>query len=146
MEQNRLSDEDYNFIYSRVPRVCVDLVVKTSEGILLTLRQIEPYKGLWHFPGGRIKWNETVEQAANRISLAEIGTGVKIESMLGYMDIFESQDGNPRHTVSIVLLVTPKSSEVKGSWQAEKIHYFKKMPEKMHPDHGKFLGANNLFN
>ena len=144
MENNRLSDEDYNSIYSRVPRVCIDLVIKTPDGILLTLRKIEPHKDTWHFPGGRIKWNETIEQAANRISSAEIGTEVKISSVLGYMDIFESQEGNPRHTVSIVLSVTPKNNEVKGSWQAEKIQYFSKMPEKMHPDHGKFLIENGI--
>jgi ADP-ribose pyrophosphatase YjhB (NUDIX family) len=142
----RLTDQEYDFVYSRVPRTCVDLVIKNSEGVLLSLRQIEPYKGLWHFPGGRVMFNETIEEATQRISLAELGVEVTIDSMAGYIDIFEGTKESPRHSISIALFVTPKSKDIKGSWQAEKFKVFKKLPENMHPDHGKFLREHNIIN
>ena len=43
----------FDEIYSKVPRLCVDIIIKSEDGILLPLRSIEPYEGKWHIPGGQ---------------------------------------------------------------------------------------------
>ena len=63
-----LSHEDFLSIYSRVPRLCVDLIITSEEGVLLSLRAIEPYLGQWHFPGGTVYKGETIEEAAKRVA------------------------------------------------------------------------------
>lgn len=74
-----LSDKDYDFIYSRVPRLCVDLAIKSKKGVLLTKRLIEPYKNTWHMPGGRVKFRESLADAIQRIAQDELGTKVVIK-------------------------------------------------------------------
>lgn len=75
----KLSHELYKQIYSQVPRLCVELVIKNSEGVLLTLRNIVPYKAYWHLPGGTVLFNETLEQTVKRVAWEELG--VKVSSM-----------------------------------------------------------------
>ncbi len=71
---------------SKVPRLCIDLIVKTKDGILLTKRQIPPYIGYWHTPGGTVLLHEKLESAAERIAQEEIGTKIKIIKLLGTME------------------------------------------------------------
>lgn len=109
-QKSYLSDEEYDFIYSRVPRICVDLLVKNPTGhILLTQRTIEPYVGHWHFPGGRIKFRESIEDAVKRIGKSELGVDLSDEISNGKVVIVghcefpeEYQKGQPRHSISIV--------------------------------------------
>lgn len=103
-----LSESDYNFIYSRAPRICVDLVIKTRKGIFLTKRDIQPYKGKWHLPGGRVRFRESIETAIDRIAKQEIGSPVVIKKLLGFMEFpREVQDCNKRHSISLAFLVVP---------------------------------------
>lgn len=103
-----LSETDYNFIYSRAPRICVDLVIKTYSGVHLIKREIQPYKGKYHLPGGRVRFRESIENAVQRIAKSEIGMNVKIQCVLGFMEFTrERQNGNKRHSISIAFLVKP---------------------------------------
>ena len=46
-----LPQEEFEWIFSRVPRLTVELVITAPRrGVLLSLREIEPCKGLWHLP------------------------------------------------------------------------------------------------
>lgn len=140
-----LSEKDYNFIYSRAPRLCVDLVIKDKKGIVLSLRDIEPGKNTWHLPGGRVKFRETISRAAERIAKSELGIKVKLIKPLGVMEFLdEVQSGKPRHSVSVALLVKIKSGTLKGNWQAGRVEFFKKLPKPTYPGHAKFLKENKL--
>jgi hypothetical protein len=48
-----LSEKEFWDIYKKVPRLTVEIILKSEKGIYLTERQIEPCKGLWHFPEGQ---------------------------------------------------------------------------------------------
>jgi hypothetical protein len=48
-----LSEKKFWDIYKKVPRLTVEIILKSEKGIYLTERQIEPCKGLWHFPEGQ---------------------------------------------------------------------------------------------
>jgi ADP-ribose pyrophosphatase YjhB (NUDIX family) len=141
-----LSKQDYNFIYSKVPRLCVDLVLRNKNGeILLSKRDIEPCKGSWHLPGGRVQLGENLNDAANRIAQAEIGAKIGIKGQLGICEFFseKNKDGLKTHSVSIVLeadtIGSPKALD-----QSSEIKFFKKIPEKMVPEQRDFLLSKDI--
>lgn len=131
-----LSEKDYNFIYSRVPRICVDLVIKTYSTVHLIQRDTQPYKGKWHLPGGRIRFRESIDKAIQRIAKDEIGINVKVECVLNVMEFTrETQQGNKRHSISIAFLV-----KARGTLITKVITDH----SKIHPVHLKFLKQNKL--
>lgn len=148
MNNTYLSDEDYDFIYSRVPRVCVDLLIKNSKGeVLLTERDIEPYKDHWHFPGGRIKFRETAEMTIKRILKGELGQEIDVTPrIVGFCQFLEEiQKGQERHSVSIVHEITlPDSIEIKLDNQAKDVRFFAELPEPIIPPQKEFLIKNNF--
>lgn len=145
LKNNWLSEKDYNFIYSRVPRMCVDLVIKDKKGIVLSLRDIEPGKNTWHLPGGRIKFKESVFDAAARIAKTELGIKIKLKKLLGIMEFpDEVQKGQPRHSISVVFLASIESGKIRGTWQAGKVDFFKKLPKPTYREHARFLKAKKL--
>lgn len=130
-----LSKKEYNNIYSKVPRICVDLVIKSRAGVLLIKRDIQPYRNKWHLPGGRILFRETIDDAIQRIAKKEIGCSVTIKKQVGAMEFLkEVQDGNKRHSVSIVFLVEPN-----GISNGEYLR-----SGNIHPIHFNFLKENNI--
>lgn len=124
----RLSLEEFNSIYSRVPRLCVDLAVITDKGIVLTKRKITPYNGMWHTPGGTVLKGESLSDAVKRVAEGEIGVEVKIEKLLGPMEALN--DGKTgRHTVSLYFLVTPKLVNFYSNEQSSQIKIFSSLPK-----------------
>ena len=123
----RLPLKTFEYIYERVPRICVDLVIKSPKGVLLSLRNIPPI-GYWHFPGGSILFNESPENAVQRVAKEELGVKVKIVKLLGVIS-FHNYIGLG-HPISIAYLVKPLSP-IKGPVsQASAIKYFKTPPPK----------------
>lgn len=142
MVNNYLSDEEYDFIYSRVPRICIDLLIKNSKGeVLLTKRDIEPYKDYWHFPGGRIKFRETVKQSIQRIIKSELGIVTEIISEhIGFCEFLdEVQNGNYRHSISLVHLVELDNEEFTLDNQAKEVKFFAELPNPIIPPQYEFL-------
>ncbi len=137
---SKLSDKDYKFIYNRVPRACVDIVIKSKEGILLIKREIEPYKGKYSLPGGGIKFGESIEKAINRIAMAELGYPVVIHKLIGYMEFLREKKGvDKRHSISTAFLCSFKKENYD-------FLYFKKIGHNnnIHPVHKEFLITHNL--
>lgn len=142
-----LSDHDYDFIYSKVPRICVDLLVRNSEKtkVLLTKRTIEPYVNHWHFPGGRIKFRETIIDSLKRIANAELGISLEEVSLnpLGACEFLEEyQGGSPRHSISIVHeLIIPEDTVFSAQ---DKYEWFLEIPELTIPPQKSFLTKFNI--
>jgi ADP-ribose pyrophosphatase YjhB (NUDIX family) len=141
MKPKKLPQEEFNAIYSRVPRLCVDLVVITDQGVLLSRRNITPYKGMWHTPGGTILKGETLEAAVKRVALEEIGVDVKIEKLLGPME-FLRDGSSERHTVSLAFEVRPLSLDFQSDEQSDKIAFFQSIPQNTIPVQKRFLQQN----
>lgn len=71
-----LTKEEFDSIYSKVPRLTVELVIKDGDKILLTKRSIEPCRGLWHLPGGTVYFGESLLDAVKRIAKKELSIDV----------------------------------------------------------------------
>lgn len=76
----------YAQIHSLMPIVCVDVVVVSEWSVLLLKRAIEPLKGSWYFPGGRLQRGETVMEAAYRVVAQECGVQIDRPVFIGYED------------------------------------------------------------
>lgn len=99
------SQAEFDAIYSRVPRLCVELVMVEPGGVVLTKRSISPGEGLWHLPGSTLRFGETLVQAAHRVALDE--TGVEVED-LQQLGIIEYAFPNYAHwPVGVAYLAQP---------------------------------------
>ena len=132
----------FEYVYNRVPRLCVDLVIKTSEGVVLSKRDIPPSKGKWHIPGGTILFKEKLEDAIKRIALEETGLKLEIIDTIGTIEFFIPTVIG--HAVSIVHLCKPVSGKLRGSFQGKEIKYFKSVPPNTIKEQAKFLFEKNL--
>jgi len=82
-----LEKSEYDSIYARVPRLCVEVVISTPErGVLLMRRDIPPNIGAWHIPGGTVLFAEPIAEAVQRVARDELGLGVDVGEMLGFIE------------------------------------------------------------
>jgi colanic acid biosynthesis protein WcaH len=106
-----LDSDTFKTVVANTPLVSIDLVVRNSMGeFLLGHRTNRPARGYWFAPGGRILKNESLDQAFNRISEAELGKTFKRGSakLLGvyehfYRDSSFGIDGDAPDTHYVVL-------------------------------------------
>lgn len=141
MAVKKLPLKTFKSIYSKVPRLTIDIVIKSPEGIVLSKRDIPPAKGMWHLPGGTVYYSETHQQAAKRIALDEAGVKIKIVKLLGVIE-YQPEKYSLGHCTAIVYLVKITSGELRGSFQAKQLDFFKSVPPNTIPETAKFLKLN----
>jgi colanic acid biosynthesis protein WcaH len=153
MTTRYLSDQEFFAIYSKVPRLNVDLIIKTDAGILMALRSIEPYLDHWHLPGGTVYKTETIEQAALRVAQTETGLTCRMVACHGYMEFpHEIRSGSTpetqnidTHTVSIVIELAVVGGELRHDGNAKELIYVKELPPQTVTEHATFLTTRNFF-
>jgi colanic acid biosynthesis protein WcaH len=75
MKSVHLSDGEFITAIKTMPLISIDLLVSNGNGhVLVGLRKMKPAQGYWFVPGGRIRKNETLDDAFIRIVQVEIGT------------------------------------------------------------------------
>lgn len=137
----RLPLKTFKSIYSKVPRLTIDLIIKAPPGIVLSKRDIVPAKGMWHVPGGTVYYSETHQQAVERIALDETGLKVKIVKLLGVIEYLREKY-SLGHCTAIVYLVKITSGELRGSFQAKELKFFTSVPKNTIPEQAKFLNLH----
>lgn len=138
----RLPQKEFKYIYSRVPRLCVDLIIQSDEGIILAKRDIPPALGFWHLPGGTILLGENIEQALKRVAQREVHLEIETQELLGVIEY--SKEIAPGHSQSIALayLVKVVGGKLSGSKEAKDVKFFKELPDKIIPEQKLFLSKN----
>lgn len=143
----KLSSEEFKTLYSKVPRLTVEIVVKNENGTLLTLRNVPPYEGWWHIPGGTVRFKESIRKAVKRIAKAELGVDCNISEFLGYIEYLNNTPfGGFDYPVGLAFLVKPISNHFKTDFQGSDIRYFKKLPKKVIKEQRQFLVRNKALN
>lgn len=139
-----LDNKDYEFIFSRVPRLCLDFIIVKDKSFLLAQRDIAPSKGYWALPGGMLRKGETIKQGAERILNDEVGVKKFSMEMIGFIEFIHEidQQGIDMHNVSIAFLVHLADEEPVAKSQATEIKFFKDIPSNIHKEHGMFIGKN----
>lgn len=142
-EDYPLTEEEFSYIYGKVPRLCVDIVIKSKKGVLLSLRNIEPCKGLWHLPGGTVYFGESLSDAIRRIAKRELGVSIAGTELLGYIEYPSHHRNGLDSPVSIVFLAEYEG-DIKPNHEAAKLDWFTSLPDKLHPDIGGFINTKVL--
>ena len=69
-----LPDETFKNVIQHTPLISIDLIVRNEQGeVLLGKRVNAPAKGYWFVPGGRVRKNETLDDAFVRLVREELG-------------------------------------------------------------------------
>lgn len=117
--------DGYTYKYPH-PAVTTDCVVFGFDGkelkVLLIERGLDPYKGMWAFPGGFLRMDETAEECARRELREETGLELDKVRELGS---FSGVDRDPRERViSIAYYSLARHSDVKGGDDAAKAKWW----------------------
>jgi len=135
-----IPEEEFDAIYTRVPRLTVELLVRTPKGVALTKRSIEPCKGQWHLPGGTVYFGETLIGAAKRVAMNELGVEINIGKQVGYLEYpLMNKAGYKGWPVGVEFEVTIVSGDITGSHQGEEVGFFNEIPPNTVADQAKFL-------
>lgn len=137
-----LSYDEFMAIYSKVPRLNVELVLVRGGKLLLTKRAITPYKGTWHLPGGAVHFGETFEQAVQRIAREELGIEATIVEQQGYIEYPSAGEqlefvGWPMG----VSFVIETEDDIQLDDEADGFDFFGEVPEDALPDQVKFISG-----
>lgn len=142
MNKNPFTNIEFKKIYSKVPRLCINVVVRTSGGIILALRKKYGWENQWHIPGGTLFYKESVEEAIDRIAKNELGVKIKDIKLLGYTEFSKGEEkkvlgfGN---SVSLTFLCDLVSGLPRPDKNSSEIKIFLKLPNNIINIQKKFL-------
>ena len=80
-------------VIERQPKSAVILVIQNGSGQLLVQERLKhPYFGFWGFPGGKIRWGETIIEAAARELMEETGLSIELTYRGVYHERVQSKE------------------------------------------------------
>ena len=139
VDQHPLSEQEFWEIYRKVPRLTVEVAVTGERGLLLTRRAIEPCRGIWHLPGGTVRFGERLADAVARVARRELGLEVTESRMLGCIEYPSHHEQGLNSPVGIVFLATRHAGTVALNAEASDHGWFRCLPNGMHPEQVRFL-------
>ena len=133
-----LPKDEFDSIFSRVPRITVEVVISSPQrGVLLSLRDIEPCKGMWHLPGGTVRFGEPLVDAVARVASDELGLAVDVGEMLGYIEY----PSHYEHGLDCPVGVAFAAQISDATPPPAGCEWFKALPHNMHDEQKDFLAA-----
>ena len=119
------------------PKLMVDVVIPSGEGVVLIRRGSEPFEGQWALPGGFVDVGETVEQAAAREAAEETGLNIQIARLVG---VYSEPERDPRgHNVSVAFLARVLSGELSAATDASEVSILDPSTVELAFDHRKIV-------
>jgi ADP-ribose pyrophosphatase YjhB (NUDIX family) len=141
-DQNALpfSRAEFDRIYSRIPRLNVEVILRTADGVVLTKRSIEPCKGQWHIPGGTVRFAESLPAAVRRVARDELGVEVSVGQLLGYIEYPQMVAAGYRGwPVGFAFAAELVGGRLHAADQAEEIGCFSRVPPNTITEQASFL-------
>ena len=131
---NTNKNKKYNVDKYDRPSVTVDLLIFTIKDndlqIILVRRKAWPYEGMWALPGGFVKMDESLEEAAKRELEQETGVkGVYLEQLYTFGDL--GRDPRTRVVTVAYFALTPSDKlKLQASADSAQARWFtvKKLP------------------
>ena len=125
------------------PIVGVGAVVIHEERVLLVKRGKAPFPGMWCIPGGKVRYGETLQQAAEREIHEETGITIKAGEPVYAFDTIDTESGEQSyHYVVIDLQADYISGEPQARDDAQDVAWFGK--EEIDQDEVQELTRNFL--
>ena len=133
-----IESDTYKLILDNVTNVCVDVILRYKEKLLLIKRLEEPMKGVPWPVGGRLWKGETSEQAARRKIKEEVGIDYTAPLIpIGfYEDTYTANsfsDNTDYSTISIVwagVLSEEQAKQIELDNTSEKFNFYTKLPKR----------------
>ena len=140
-----LPQAEYESIYARVPRLTVEVVIASESGVLLTRRDAGPCQGLWHIPGGTVRFGEPLTSAVRRVARQELDLEVTAEGLLGYIEYPSHLERGLDWPVGMAFRAVLATSSAGQPWaRPEAAGWFSHLPDEMHDEQRAFLRAHGL--
>lgn len=113
---------------SRYPIPATIGVIFKEGKVLLVRRKNQPDAGKWGFPGGKIEWGESIDEAATREILEETGVFTRPRKVITAVDCldFASGDRPERHFILVAVLCDWVSGEPLAADDALEARWFSK--------------------
>ena len=119
------------------PKLMVDVVITSENGVVLIRRGNDPFEGQWALPGGFVEVGETVEEAAAREAAEETGLAVEIARLVG---VYSDPERDPRgHNVSVAFLVRVLSGDLAAATDASEVSVLDPSAVELAFDHGRII-------
>ena len=136
-----LPQDEFDRIFSRVPRLTVELVITSNDrGVLLALRDLGPCKGLWHLPGGTVRFGEPVIEAVRRVARDELGLTVRVGQLLGYIEYPSHYQNGLDSPVGLAFRAQPSIADMPDERDLRsECAWFTVLPDNMHDEQKEFL-------
>ena len=139
-----LPQDEFDWIFSRVPRLTVEVVIACTErGVLLALRDFGPCQGLWHLPGGTVRFGEPATDAVKRVALDELGLTVSVGELLGYIEYPSHYNNALDSPVGLAFRAQPAISKTPHERDLRSgCAWFTTLPENMHDEQREFVAQH----
>lgn len=136
-----LPQDDFDWIFARVPRLTVEVMIAASDrGVLLALRDSGPCEGLWHLPGGTVRFGEPLTEAVRRVARDELGLAVSGGELLGYIEYPSHYDNGLDSPVGLAFRALPSTADMPDERELRsECAWFTTLPETMHDEQRDFL-------
>jgi ADP-ribose pyrophosphatase YjhB (NUDIX family) len=125
-------------VQHKKPVPVVDIIIRMDDGVVLIKRNKNPLG--WALPGGKIRYGETAEQAANREAVSETSLFVDDIQQFG---VYSDPERDPRkHTISVVFTARANGEQFPvGDKDAEDVGIFTEdmLPSPIVFDHEEIL-------
>ena len=130
MQKNvkRAPESLYDEFRNYFPFSTVDLLVISEDKFLLSKRLNQPYKNMWHLPGGMVRKGEKMIDTVKRIGIEELGSTPKIIKFFGTHESISKF----RHDISncFIVSVNIKKLELKTN---PNLIFFSELPQNIVP-------------
>jgi colanic acid biosynthesis protein WcaH len=133
-----IPSEEYKDIITKTTVLCIDVILRHKNKVLLVKRTEEPCKGVYWPVGGRVQKGETVDATARRKIKEEIGIEFKGPLIpIGYYEDTYSENSFENNTeystFSLVFvgdLNKEAKSKVKLDHTSDDFGYFDRLPDR----------------
>jgi ADP-ribose pyrophosphatase YjhB (NUDIX family) len=136
-----LPDDIFYFIGRMTPYINVDLLIKCPiRGVLLTWRD-DKYAGRgWHFPGGIVRFRETIKNRVIKVAFEELDILVSnLKGPITTNEVIIRDQVERSHFISLLYECTIKEDQfnkiIDSTNTNSKIFFFKKKPKDLLPLH-----------
>ena len=140
-----LPQAEYEAVFAKVPRLTVEVVITSARGVLLTQRDTGPCQGLWHIPGGTVRFGEPLTDAVRRVARQELDLEVTADRLLGYIEYPSHLARGLDWPVGMAFKAGPPPSSGDSGWALpDAAGWFAHLPDEMHDEQRRFLRAHGL--
>jgi ADP-ribose pyrophosphatase YjhB (NUDIX family) len=113
----KIPNDIFKQIEMYMPFSSVDIIILKDQKIILTKRNVPPYRGYWNLPGSVVLKNEKMVDTVKRSSKEELGIEVEKPTFMGNYETFMKF----RHYITHLFATKHKSGKIELDFQSSRV-------------------------